>query len=906
MAEFEGLYVTIGGDTVEFEKSIGGVNKALGSLKKEMGNLNKELKLDPNNIDLLNQKLGNLEQQSHLAGQKILELKAKQEALGEGEVGSAQWKDLELQINRVQLEMNALDSAAATTRNAIEEAGDPGSVTNLNAALEDVGSQLELVNDKLALDPSNVELSEEKARLLERAIELATQKIERLREEQANLGEANIGTPEWRDLERQIVDTQGEIAGFTSELNTIDDNNSELETTNKLLSFETLGNAADKLAEVGDALKGVAEDAIESWGQMDDTLDGFTKRTGISGDAIEDMIGKIVGKLPVQDFEELGSIAGELFSTMGVAPELAQPLVESFWKLGQVTGTDAVNGVKSLHQIQQQYNLSVDDTDMMLGKMTDASQLSGLSFDDLAKSLITGSEEAQQLGIGFDGMLSIMLKANNAGVDYDTVLKGLSKASTTFAKDGKSLSQGLEELSTSYNEATSDADKLNIVAEVFGSKNAPAINKALQEGKISLTDFGDTADLSGTQLNDTFEATLDPIDEYQVAQNKMTLGMADLGGLIQDTLAPAFTKISDVVGKVVEWFSNLDPRTRTIIVVIGLLVIGLGILIPVIMSIIATVGGLATSLGALNIALLPIIGVVAAVVAGIVILIAIILNWGAITDWIKEKWGVVKQFFSTLWANIVTYFTTAFSNIQANVISFVSNVVSNVSNFVNNVINFFKNLGSNIVSTVSSFISNVISFFSNLGSNIISIVSGFISSVISFFSNLRSNLISIVSGLWSNVVNFFSNGVSNVISTVSNIGSRIAGFFAQVPSMITNAIGDLSYIGSGIVSSIINGLGNLGSMLLGAIRNAISSLPNIMDLIGSWFKGSINLDSDPDGYGGVASQLFNIKGFNLPNLEGIGSSKMTTLNINVTANTSNGLDIAKAIERRLVRSLNGR
>ena len=53
MAEREGIVIEFYGNTVQFDKSIDGVNKALKSVKQELSNLNKQIKLDPNNVEKL-------------------------------------------------------------------------------------------------------------------------------------------------------------------------------------------------------------------------------------------------------------------------------------------------------------------------------------------------------------------------------------------------------------------------------------------------------------------------------------------------------------------------------------------------------------------------------------------------------------------------------------------------------------------------------------------------------------------------------------------------------------------------------------------------------------------------------------------------------------------------------------
>ena len=142
-----------GANTVEFEKSVKGINSALASLKKDFTNINKQLKMDPDNVELLTRKLTNLQEQARVGALKILELKKQQKALGESEVGSAQWNKLQIEIAKVESQMKVVDRAMESTKKRIEDVGNPKSILNLNKEMNNVAKELDIVNQKLELDP---------------------------------------------------------------------------------------------------------------------------------------------------------------------------------------------------------------------------------------------------------------------------------------------------------------------------------------------------------------------------------------------------------------------------------------------------------------------------------------------------------------------------------------------------------------------------------------------------------------------------------------------------------------------------------------------------------------------------------------------------------------------------------
>lgn len=267
MAEtYEGLYVKFGADTVEFDNSVKGMNKALAGLKKDISTLNKQLKFDPDNVDLLNQKLANFEEQARVGALKIKELRKQQEALGKDKVGTAEWNKLELEINKVEAQMVSVNNAASKTKKRIQDVGDPQSVYNLDKSINDVAADLDIVNRKLKLDPSNVELSAEKMKLLGEQAKLANQKVESLKREQQALGSKNIGTNEWKSLQRAI-------------------GNAEIEAKQLENAIEDVGNAGKKASDGVDEIKnslsagaigGAVSGAVQS---MADSLGNLIEET---------------------------------------------------------------------------------------------------------------------------------------------------------------------------------------------------------------------------------------------------------------------------------------------------------------------------------------------------------------------------------------------------------------------------------------------------------------------------------------------------------------------------------------------------------------------------------------------------------------------------------------------------
>lgn len=201
-------------------------------------------------------------------------------------------------------------------------------------------------------------------------------------------------------------------------------------------------------------------------------------------------------------------------------------------------------------------------------------------------------------------------------VDSGTTLSSLGKASVTYAKDGKTLEDGLKGTIDVILGATNETEALTVASEVFGTKGAVRMVDAIKRGTFSLDALGNTAEQSTGKVSQTFEDTLDPIDEMTVAQNNLTFGL-----------------------------SELSPTIQQIIIIVGGLMADFSVILPVITGVVEIV----MTFGSV---LLPVIAIVAAIIAGITGLFLIFQNWGTVIEWVRELLSIFGVDIDAIWAMI--------------------------------------------------------------------------------------------------------------------------------------------------------------------------------------------------------------------------------------------------------------
>ncbi|HEO5176351.1 TPA: phage tail tape measure protein [Streptococcus agalactiae] len=772
---FEGLYVKFGANTVEFDRSVKGINTALSSLKKAFNNINRQLKMDPDNVDLLNRKLVNLQEQARVGAMKIAELKKQQKALGESEVGSAQWNKLQLEIAKVESQMKIVDKAMESTKKHIEDVGDPKSILNLNKELDNVAKELDIVNQKLELDTDNVELAEQKMKLLGKQSELVGDKVQELKKKQAALGDEKIGTEEWRQLQNEIGQAEVEVLKIDRAMDILGESSrsatGDIKEATSYLRADVMMDVADKAGQIGQKMVDAGKMTVDAWSEIDEALDTVTTKTGLTGDALAELqeIAKDIATGMPTSFQNAGDAVGELNTQFGLTGEKLKSASELLIKYAEINETDISSSAISAKQAIEAYGLTAEDLGMVLDNVTKAAQDTGQSVDTIVQKAIDGAPQIKGLGLSFEEGAALIGKFEKSGVDSSAALSSLSKAAVIYAKDGKTLTDGLNETVSAIQNSTSETEALSIASEIFGSKAAPRMVDAIQRGAFSFDDLAEAAKSSSGTVSTTFDETLDPIDKLTQYSNQAKEGMAELGGKLLETVIPALEPLMGMLESSVNWFTSLNETDQQTIVILGLVTTAVMMLLGAIAPLVIAIGAIGAPVGI-------VVAAIVGAIAVITLIIQAIMNWGAITEWLQSTWDSCAAWLSELWTNIVTTTTTAWSNFTAWLSGLWSSVVStgqslwssftsSLSNIFSSLITGAQSLWSSFTSTLSNLWSGLVSTGSNLFNNLSSTISGIFNGILSTASNIWNSIKSTI----SNAIDGAKNAVSNGVNAIKNL-----------------------------------------------------------------------------------------------------------------------------------------
>lgn len=545
---------------------------------------------------------------------------------------------------------------------------------------------------------------------LENQLSLAEKRTELLREQyEKSVEETGKYSAESEKLYKKMLESetgQNKLKAALDETNEAlkEQGNVSIDTAKKLQKIEEAGEKVSNVGKkmsIGVTAPIVAAGAagLAAFSEVDEALDTIITKTGATGDVADSLATSFenVGSNTHLELQTVGEAIGEVNTQFGFMDKKLEDSTNYILQFAEINGTDVSQSAIYARQAIEAYDLSYDDLNKVLDVTTKTSQNTGQAVDSLFDSAIKGAPQIKQLGLSFGEGVTLMGQFEQAGIDGNAALSSLSKATVTYAKDGKSLSEGLGELQDKIMNASSETDAINAAAEVFGTKGGPRMADAIRRGTLNLEDLAKIASESDGAVGETFEATLDPIDKSNQAMNNAKLALADVGESVQISLLPFFEMAIDALKSFKGWWDSLDQGTKNWIITIAGIIAAVGPVLVVLGMLMSSVTKIATGIRVLQGVWSGMTALLAAnpfvlVIAGIALLIA-----GLVLAYNKVEW----------FRNGVNAFFRGVSDVAVEVFNFMAGYMSNIfGGIIQNFQNFFD-AGKRIFTGFIDFITGI-------------------------------------------------------------------------------------------------------------------------------------------------------------------------------------------------------
>lgn len=583
-----------------------------------------------------------------------------------------------------------------------------GSTTGLNKALKETESSLSStqrslkdVNRLLKVDPTSTELLSQKQKLLAQAVgdtktkldslkqasEQAAKtagnydawkekydplqkevdetktKLQELKQKQEDLEKSgNIDTEEYKKLQQEVDNTNSHLKDLKAQQKLVD------EEFGKPISPEKFDALQREITETEQNLK-----SLERQAERTSSVIGTVMQE--AGSKLKDTGSKISGAgtnmLPVT--------AG-VAAAGGAAIKYASDTEESVNKVDVAFG-------KSAGKVKEFAESALENFGMAKGSALDAAA----TFGDMGTSMGLSKKTAADMATSLTGLGGDLASFKNIGVDQAmTALNGVFTGETESLKqlgivmtqsnlDAFAMANGFRKTTKEMTEA--EKVQLRYAYVMDATKNAQG-------------DFARTSDGTANALRTSQE------------------GAKELAASFGEMLLPAIANILGKVNDVIKYFSDMDDKTKKVIITIAGIIAVVGPALIIIGNIISAIGIITGAIGTLMSAgLLPVIAIIAGVVAAGVLLYK---NWDTIKAKAAELKTAAVNKFNELKTGAVEKINSLKTEATNKINELKTGAIEKVSSLKTGAVNKFNELKTGAVEKINSLKSDAVNKFNDI------------------------------------------------------------------------------------------------------------------------------------------------------------------------------------------------
>ena len=486
-----------------------------------------------------------------------------------------------------------------------------GDTTQLQKSFKDLDGksrslqkELTLVNKELEFDPKNSTLLAAKQEVLSEKVETTRQKLKLLNDMQAEVEKqakaGTLGADKYRQYQTEVESTKNILANLEKQLKTTGDEFAEVQRKSGAVTFK---NAEDKVehfkGKVSDMAKSAIEDAeklskkldtvgdglekagsvinkgsaaaaavlagsVASFKDLDEGYDVIVKKTGATDDKFESLK-KTADELfsgSTFDMTDIGNAIGEVNTRFGYTEDKLKSVTEQYLQFAKINDADVADSVGKTARIMQAWDISADNLPDLLGMITAKGQETGVAVGGLMDKVLDNNAIFKEMGLSLEESISLMAQFEKNGINDSTALAALKTSVKNATKEGKSLSEALQISVSDIKNAATDTEALQKATELFGTKGAAEMATAIRDGRINFDDLsGSMTDYRDT-VKQTYDATLDPLEESKQVINNLKLAGADLAATALKEGQPLIEDVIDGVKGVTNWLKKLTPEEK--------------------------------------------------------------------------------------------------------------------------------------------------------------------------------------------------------------------------------------------------------------------------------------------------------------------------------------------------------
>lgn len=870
----KGITIEIGGDTTGLQKALSDVNGKIKNTQEQLKDVNNLLKLDPSNTVLVAQKQELLRDAIANTTEKLDSLEAAQkdvtEALEAGKIGQEQYMAFQREVEETRTTLTRYETELAGLNTEQDRLAT--NTDRLNKLFDATGTNVDdyadVLGSKLVTAIKNGSATSDQLKLaIEKVGKSATDGKVDINDLKAALDTVDDGQAV-QNLIQELKET-GDEADGTSE---------QLDSMGKTLTGGVLMEAADQLSAVGDKIQELGEKATDAFLETDDATTKATTYFAETGEAAE-QTAKVIKDVYTDGVgDSMDSVSDAVITVKKNLKDLSETdlknLTEQAITLDELYGIDMNETLRGVNALMTHFGLSAQEAmDYIVSGTSNGLDKTNELGDNLseysgkfAEAGYSAQEYFQLLNNGLDGGAYNLDKVNDAINEvttrladgtiadaiggYSTKTQDLFKAWQNGEVTQKTV---IDSIVSDISNCTNEQEAMNLAAKAFGTM--------AEDGGMTfikaMSSVGDTYDdVSGAAKN-MYDSSTTESQKLESNMRKLQQALVPLGEMLLNLANQILPPLVSGVQKVAEFFGNLPEPVRNFVVILGALIAVFTALAPAIMAVAAAVLFL-------NVPLLPIIGIIAGVAAAITGIIAIVKNWGSITEWFGNLWQAVKEKCAAVWDAICSFFTETIPAAWDSLVQKFQSIPEWWAGIWQSVGDFFSGIWQGICSffteTIPAAWQSVVAWFQGIPewwAGIWQQVSDFftniwtmmmqnpvISGIVTTIQTLWQNLVTTLQGIWTGLTEIASGAwellKNTILAPVLLLIDLVTGNFTKLKEDAANIWANIQ----NAASTIWNGIKTVVSSLAqGLVTHVVTLVTGFKDTLGNLWEAAKNAAS---------------------------------------------------------------
>lgn len=487
-------------------------------------------------------------------------------------------------------------------------------LNKINSRLKTNSSELKKVQAQYKGSEKSIEGLTAKQKALQSSLDAQKKKTSELKDVLNEAAEEyGENSKEVERLKSAVAQSEAAEAGFEAQLR--ETNDLIADQSNKLKNLgKKLDEGGSKIEKFGEKtskaggklttgltlpIAALGTAAVSSFKEVDDGYDVIIKKTGATGDALNELnkvAEDIYTSMPV-DMTDVGNAVGELNTRFDINGEKLKVATKSSLEFARVNDADVTKSIRNVSRYMGDAGIDVSQYGSVLDDLTVAGQKTGISIDTLTEYLAKYGAPMRALGFETRESIALFSQWEKSGVNVEIAFSGMKKAISTWAKDGKDSREEFKKTLDEIKACPDIAAATTKAIEVFGTKAGPDLADAIKGGRFEYTELLNVIENSAGALDSTYESLLDGADDTAVAINKGKNALSKLGETVLNSAAPAIENFSEFLEKATAWFNKLNDGEKKAVVTTLAVVAAMGPVVSVGGKIIKTGGKVVKTVG---------------------------------------------------------------------------------------------------------------------------------------------------------------------------------------------------------------------------------------------------------------------------------------------------------------------